>query len=305
MPDTLVRLPSLDLIRGFVAVGRRMSITLAAKDLFLTQSAVSRQVHTLEALLGTRLFVRRHRAITFTPDGERFFRVADDAARRIQQAVEELGGTAIRRPVTISASVGFCGLWLLPRLGLMQQHSPGLDVRISANNRFENAASEGIDLAIRYSRKSAAPTGATRLFGETILPVAHPSLGAGKLVSADDLSGQVLLELDDASLPLLQWRGWLETMGWGKGKPSGILRFNQYDQMIHAAVAGQGIALGRIELLGSMLADRRLVPLLARKNAVKSERAFWLIQADAKPREDVQRVVAWIRAQARQGAAAV
>jgi hypothetical protein len=70
MSVTLNQLTSLDLIRGFVAVGRRMSITLAADDLCLTQSAVSRQVRTLEDVLGVKLFVRGHRSIVFTSEGE-------------------------------------------------------------------------------------------------------------------------------------------------------------------------------------------------------------------------------------------
>jgi DNA-binding transcriptional LysR family regulator len=93
-------------------------------------------------------------------------------------------------------------------------------------------------------------------------------------------------------------------MGWGRAKPKAILRFNQYDQMMHAAVAGQGIALGRLELLRMMFADRRLVPLMATKNACKSEHAYWLIQAEAEPRADVQTVATWIRAQAKRAAAA-
>ena len=71
-----VRLPSLDLVRGFVAVGRRMSMTLAAEDLFLTQSAVSRQIIALETALGARLINRGYRSISFTAEGERFFRIA-------------------------------------------------------------------------------------------------------------------------------------------------------------------------------------------------------------------------------------
>lgn len=304
MSNALSRLPSLDLIRGFVAVGRRMSITLAARDLFLTQSAVSRQIHALEDFLGTRLFVRRHRAIAFTADGERLFRVGAESLARLHEVLEEIGDARARRPVTISASVGFCGLWLLPRLGLLQQQSPGLDVRISAKNRLENIKSEGIDLAIRYSGKADAPDDAVRLFGETILPVAHPSLGAGRIASAADLSGKVLLDYDDVVQPLLRWNGWLEAMGWGGARPAAILRFNQYDQMIHAAVAGQGIALGRLELLRLMFADKRLAPLMAQKNACKSEHAYWLITADSEPRADVQKVAAWIRAEAKRGAAA-
>src|SRR3954467_8771455 len=88
MPTPLVRLASLDLIRGFVAVGRRMSITLAAEDLCLTQSALSRQVHALEDLLGIALFKRGYRSISFTPEGERLFRTADTAVQQLQDVFD-------------------------------------------------------------------------------------------------------------------------------------------------------------------------------------------------------------------------
>ena len=116
MSTPLVRLASLDLLRGFVAVGRRMSITLAADDLCLTQSAVSRQVSALEEALGVKLLVRGHRSIAFTPEGERLFRSADSAVQQLQDAIGAIRVAAERRPVTITASIGVTGLWLLPRL---------------------------------------------------------------------------------------------------------------------------------------------------------------------------------------------
>ena len=176
MSVSLPHFPSMDLIRGFVAVGRRMSITLAAQDLCLTQSAVSRQVHALEGLLGVKLLTRGHRSISFTPEGERLFQTADAAVRHLQDVIAAISVTKGRRPVTVTASIGVAGLWLLSRLGRFQQHHPEIDVRVSANNRFVDLKSEGIDLAIRYCRASAAPEGAARLFGETIAPVAHPTL---------------------------------------------------------------------------------------------------------------------------------
>ena len=94
----LLKLASLDLVRGFVAVGRRLSITQAAEDLCLTQSAVSRQVAALEAHLGVRLFTRGYRAIAFTPQGERLFRSADAAVQQLQDVMGELSaGGAARR----------------------------------------------------------------------------------------------------------------------------------------------------------------------------------------------------------------
>jgi DNA-binding transcriptional LysR family regulator len=90
MSVPLARIPSIELLRGFVAVGRRMSITLAAQDLFLTQSAVSRQIHGLESALGIKLFERAHRAIHFTPEGERLFLVADSAMQQLQDTLGAL-----------------------------------------------------------------------------------------------------------------------------------------------------------------------------------------------------------------------
>ena len=90
MSVSLSKIPSIDLLRGFVAVGRRMSITQAATDLFLTQSAVSRQIHGLETALGVKLFERVHRAIRFTPEGERLFLVADSVMQQLQDAIGAL-----------------------------------------------------------------------------------------------------------------------------------------------------------------------------------------------------------------------
>jgi DNA-binding transcriptional LysR family regulator len=86
----LARLSSLDLIRGFVAVGRRMCITLASQDLCLTQSAVSRQISALEDQMGVKLLLRGYRSIAFTSEGERLFRSADAAVRQLQDAMGEI-----------------------------------------------------------------------------------------------------------------------------------------------------------------------------------------------------------------------
>jgi LysR family glycine cleavage system transcriptional activator len=297
MSIPLARLHSLDLLKGFVAVGRRLSITLAADDLCLTQSAVSRQVHALEAQLGCALFVRQHRGVAFTPEGERLFRSADGALQQLQDVMGELRRSDAHRPVTITSSIGMTGLWLLPRLPTLQRLHPQLDVRLSASNQVVDLRAGGIDLAVRYCSDADAPATARRLFGETLAPVAQARL-VGELARAPErLTTTPLLELDDPR-PWLQWRGWMTERDWQQARQRPIVRLNQYDQVIHAALAGQGVALGRLELLQPLLRDRQLALMPTARGPVASPFAFWLLQADRQPRPDVQRVVDWICAEA-------
>ncbi|MGE8317798.1 MAG: LysR substrate-binding domain-containing protein [Comamonas sp.] len=301
MSVPLTQLPSLDLVRGFVAVGRRMSITLAADDLCVTQSAVSRQVRALEEALGVPLLVRGHRSIAFTPEGERLFRSADSAVRQLQDVVGVLGSQRGQPPVTLSASIGFTSLWLLPRLGRLQQQWPGLDLRVAADNQVLDLASlrhGGIDLAIRYCAEREAPEGALRLFGETLVPIAHPSLQIGRLDSPEALAGQVLLELDLPQRRWLHWADWLAALGLRDARPQGMLLFNQYDQLVQAAIAGQGIAIGRYELVAPLLADGRLVAV-GPPGLVASPYSHWLLPASPEPSEAARKVIDWIRAEAR------
>ncbi|MCY1397677.1 Glycine cleavage system transcriptional activator [compost metagenome] len=294
----LAQLASLDLIRGFVAVGRRMSITQAAQDLCLTQSAVSRQIHALEEQMGVRLLVRGYRSIAFTPEGERLFRSADGAIQQLQDVLGELRTAGALRPVTVTSSVGFAGLWLLPRLSRFQQLHPDVDIRVSVNNRISDLRNDGIDLAIRYTSPELAPPGSRRLLDESIAPVAHPSLGRESLCSAEALANLTLLEFDDPHYPWLQWRDWLDAMGWSDARPRAFLHFNQYDLVIQAALAGQGVALGRQRLIQPLLDEGQLVALDVPLREAGTSHAYWLIQAEEHPRREVLAVAEWIESEA-------
>lgn len=295
----LVRLTQLDLLRGFVAVARRLSITLAADDLCLTQSAVSRQIAALEQQLGRKLFLRGHRSIALSPDGERLFRRVDPALLQLQDALGEWLEQPQRRPVTVTASIGVAALWLLPRLFGFQQRHPGIDVRVAASDRVLDLRTDGIDLALRYCARDAPPAGSERLFGEAVIPVAAPALLKKRRGLARVLADSVLLEFDDARRPWLQWADTLAARGLGAKPPRPMLRFNQYDQVIQACLAGQGLALGRLALIAPLLADGRLAPLDAGVAPTPSEHAYWLIRGDAATaRPDVAAVVDWLREEA-------
>lgn len=294
----LVRLSQLDLIRGFVAVGRRMSITQAAEDLCITQSAMSKQVRALEDALGVRLFHRHHRSISFTLEGQKLFAQANVALQQLQDAWGATLKARDVRPITITTTPGVAGLWLSARLGRFQLENPGVEVNLSSSQQVVDLKADGIDLAIRYCVDDEAPPGATRLFGETVVPVASPSLGLDALMRPQDLRACILLEFDD-SRPKLQWAHWFKSVGWDEVKPKGVLRFNQYDQLIAAAVEGQGVALGRREILAHMLRDGRLKMLPHPGPDEPTSYGFWLVRAAPESRsKPLQKVVDWLLAEA-------
>lgn len=295
--------PSLDLLRGFDAAARHLSFTKAAAELFLTQSAVSRQVQTLEAQLGTRLFERGHREIRLTEAGRTLFRASAEAMRLLADAVGEVR-TGPKRSVTVSCTMGFASLWLVPRLMNFRAECPDIDVRIAANNAILDIDRERIELAVRYCPSQQAPAGAVRLFGEEVFPVCAPELrgvGGEPLNAPEDLRHHVLLEQEhaDSDRPSGSWTMWLEAMGLHRLKPAGSLRFSHYDQLIQAAIDGQGVALGISPLVRRHMSLKRLVAPF--EHRIASPRAYHLITArHALGRPDVSAFVDWLMRNATQ-----
>jgi DNA-binding transcriptional LysR family regulator len=298
MPNRLIDLPPLDLLRTFVAVGRRMSITLAAQDLCIVQSAVSRQIQALETVLDCRLFVRSYRSIEFTPEGRHLFRSADPMLEQLGTVIGALDPPGERPCVTITATIGITALWLLPRLSAFQRKAPHIDVRVAATNRKVDLERDGMDLALRFCPDAEAPTGATRLFSEVLVPIAHPSLGVTAIEDAAQLRRHVLIDYDDSSRPWLQWKNWLLDAGHKTGSSrAGRLLFNQYDQVVQATLAGQGVALGRMALIGNLLEEGKLA-IATTRLPVLTDYGYWLL---ARPNADNPAMLAvqdWILAEA-------
>lgn len=295
-------LPSLDLLRGFEAAARSLSFTKAAQELFVTQSAVSRQVKAIEDHLGAALFMRRHRSLSLTEAGHELYRATAQALRQLADAAANIRARDAGRTLTVTATIGFASLWLIPRLADFRSRRPDIDIRIAADNKMLDLEREDIEVAVRYCTPAAAPRGAVKLFGEEVLPVCGPrSISrTAPLARPEDLRHHVLLhyERPDGITPWLSWTVWLETMQLPGLKPAGSLRFSQYDQTIQAAIDGQGIALGTTPLVRQLIKQGRLIAPLAGK--FDSSRAYYLLTSlTAAERPDVKEFAAWLLRQAK------
>jgi DNA-binding transcriptional LysR family regulator len=295
-------LPPLDQLEAFESAARHLSFTKAADELSLTQSAVSRQIARLEDHYALPLFRRLHRALRLTEEGQALYRAIDTVLGHLHQIGGELRRDQRPRPVSVTTTPGFAGLWLIPRLADFTAAQPKVDVRLSASYQLVNLHRDGYDLAIRYATEDVAGPGAELLFDDTVLPVCSPRLlrdPARPLKALTDLRHHVLLHQEEGNGGDLQdWPLWLRAMKLEDLKPAGIMHFSQFDQLINAAVGGQGIALGRMPLLNRMLAERKLVAPF--KKSVASPRSYYLIEAEgAGKKPEVQAFAAWLRLQAR------
>ena len=300
MHNTLRALPSLDFLRGFEAAGRRLSFTLAAEELFLTQSALSRQVKALEEALGVALFERRHRALALTRAGRAFHRTVSEKLREIALAADALQAPQREPALTVSTTVSFASLWLIPRLPGFRAAHPAIDVYVSADDRMVDLAKGDVDVAIRYLAHPRAPDNATFLFGERFMPVASPDLvkRGPKLAKPADLAHHVLLHFDDPEgrVPWINWSAWLAANGAADVKPAGTMRFSLYDQVIQAAIEGQGVALGRIPLISGVLERGRLVAPFGKR--YDAPRGYYAIPAThAADQPEVSAFIEWLGAE--------
>jgi DNA-binding transcriptional LysR family regulator len=299
-------LPSLDLLRGFEASARHLSFTLAAEELFVTQSAISRQVKTLEEHLGITLFQRRNRALFLTEEGEVLYRTTADVLAQLEATTDKLCSGGAPKFLGISTTVSFAAMWLIPRLGRFRARHPEIDVRVSATSEVQDIKRERLNLSIRYARPGTSPLGAKNLFSEEVFAVCSESLQSDPhrpLKKPSDLRKHVLLHMDDAcgDMPWFSWATWLEAMGVPNLQAAGSIRFNHYDQMIQAAADGQGVALGRNPLIENMIRQKRLVAPFGEK-ASASGGYFIVCAPDAEENEDLRRFVAWLVEETEQAA---
>lgn len=297
--------PSLDRLAVFDAAARHLSFTKAAAEMFLTQSAVSRQVAALEEELGALLFARRHRALDLTDDGRRL-------AAAVAQALAALRDTvaAIRAPlargrrevVTLTTTPGLASLWLIPRLSAFLAAHPGIDVRLDATHDLRSLSSEGFDIAVRYGK--TASLGGEPLFSEVLVPVCAPSLLKNPklpLKVPADLRAHTLLQTGSATgsgMPA-EWQSWFVAVGSPQLEPAALLTFNSYDTAVAAAVEGQGVLLGRRPIIDRLLRKRALVAPLEGQWSMARGYAV-VMPAAATKRAPVRALRAWLLAQARE-----
>lgn len=268
-------------LRAFEAVARHLNFRAASEEMALTQSAVSRQIQSLEEDVGVSLFLRHTRAVELTSAGAQLLLAVTQALPRIDAAVRQIRQSAGRKSVSLTTFASFASMWLIPRLEQFQRDHPEIDIRIDASDASLDLDVADVDLALRYGPRANMPANAVRLFGEQLTPVVSPWLlkSSPPLKNPADLAQFALIEAGDAHrshLEWLTWRRWFDEQQLSKLQPKRWLYFNYAYQMVQAALTGQGVVLARLPMVAESLANGDLVEPLPGLR-MESPHAYWLI----------------------------
>ncbi|MDA7966316.1 LysR family transcriptional regulator [Ruegeria sp.] len=265
MSDRKFQLPPLEWIRAFEAAARCGSFTAAAAETGLTQPAISQRIGNLERHLGSKLFVRKARAISLTVEGEAWLPPVQAALTELRESSEALFSSG-RDSLTISASQSIIDLWLTPRLARVQR-ATGAKLSIQSLVLGGQTASVDDVIQIRYGAGNWPHDYQLPLYREAMAPVAAPDLQA----QGED------------------WRSWPRISctgprpGWGDytsrfGIPADTasrLRYDTFQSALGAAKMGLGVALGSLPLCSREIAAGNLVQLT--DHVLDHHETYWLL----------------------------
>ncbi|MDM0039197.1 LysR substrate-binding domain-containing protein [Variovorax sp. J22G21] len=294
------KIPPLQTLVCFDAAARHESYTRAAQELALTQSAVSRQIGTLEAFLGVALFRRTRHGVALTASGAAYARQITKRLEAMERdTLDAMAHQGEGGSLALAAVPTFATRWLIPRLPAFAALQPDVVVHIETRTRPFLFADAEFDAAL-YAGTPAqvanwAGTRALLLLHEDVVPVCSPKLlPRGKPVTPAAV----------AKLPLLQqstrpdgWRQWFDAQQVDAPNARGGPRYELFSMLATAAAHGLGVALMPTMLVEDELARGDLVVACARP--LSGERNYYLVTPErGDDRPLLTRFITWLQAQA-------
>ena len=273
------RLPSLNGLRAFEAAGRHGSFTAAAKELNVTQTAVSRMVRLLEQRIGFTLFRRQANALELTAQGRAFLTGLSDSFNSIARLAEQVAAMRAGPVLTVGVGPTLAVNWLIPRLNGFYQSNPEIEVRMATGGATRPVRD---DWTCTIRRDASAWPGyvAEKLFPSALIPVCSPALAAG-LHHPSDLRTAPLIVVPHLSG---DWPSWFEAAGLrGPIQRSSEAVFDNNAMAMQAVLDGVGIAVAQtLYVTGALAAGRLVAPF----PIVATNREAWYLEYRPSRAED-------------------
>ena len=251
------RLPPLNSLKCFEAAGRLWSFTGAARELSVTQAAISHQIKVIEDYLGFPLFVRYPRRLALTEQGKALLPEVIEAFDRVSLAIGALGKEAYSNLLSVRLAPSFAAKWLSPRLKYFWLQYPEIDLCLFHAHAAVDFEREEIDIAVTYGKGDWPGVVADKLLSLDFFPVCSPAFmhNDKPLTDIDNLRYYSLLH--DANYEC--WRDWIKLANVPAIEAEKGTIIDDTNVLIQAAIDGQGIALGSTTFVEEHLESGKLV----------------------------------------------
>lgn len=286
-------IPPLQFLLGFEAAARLGSFTKAAKELGLSQSAVSHEMRLLEDRIGQPLFLRVGRTVQLTDAGYVYQRVVREALDGLDAAQHKLAPFRRESSVVIYAPRDFGRLWLAPRLGNLLQACPQVQPWLDTSGSVVDFSSVEVSIGIIHAREAPTDLLFMKLVDDRRAPLAAPALAENGLLGLDALAAMPLIH--DEKLP--GWQQFFELHGLVAPLGESAMDFSDSDAALVAAEAGLGIVLGNTILASEAIAARRLS--LVSSLSIETQYGWYAVTNEAELNNPFTKMVwTWLGQQA-------
>ena len=289
-------LPRLDYLLAFEAAAELESFAAAAKELHVSETAVSRKIRLLELHYDCALFVRGHRSVRLTDQGRKLLSGIGGPLRSIAQLSEEMLTARARSTVRLSATNSVASLWLMPRMQKFHQANRNITISLMSSDLDQECLTDDYDLTILRGDGAWPGFKADKLFGETVFPVCAPGYLQNHVHIADveELPEHALIEVTNNHTEWLNWKTWFDRKGVDPDRVRHSTYVNTYPLAIQAAIDGLGIALGWGHLVDHHLQSGVLVRPLGVEHVRTNSGYFLLRRENAKPHTESSEVAKWL-----------
>ncbi|MDP6745347.1 MAG: transcriptional regulator GcvA [SAR324 cluster bacterium] len=255
--DNLKGLPSLNFLHTFESVARHLSFTNAAKELFVTQAAVSHQIKALEDYLGVKLFYREKRKVFLSDEGQKLLPSVVSGLQGIADSLENIRNYDSEDTIVVGVGSSFSANWLVHRLGAFYQKFPEVNLHLKIFNNESDFNSGGTDIAVVWGIGDWQGLMCEKLMVVEFTPVCSPELikKTHPLETPEDLIHYPLLDDPDYDI----WQQWLEEAGIPERKYKRRTVIRDANVVIHSTLEGHGIALCAVGIVQEYLDSGRLI----------------------------------------------
>jgi DNA-binding transcriptional LysR family regulator len=286
------RMPPLQGLYYFYIAAELKSFKAAAEQLFVTAAAVSQQIRQLEEWLECELFIRQHRKVVLTVEGEMLFYSASRGFSELQNGVRRLNQDPNPLRLSISTHPTFAQHWLIPRIKQFRSIYPDISILIDPKNELVDFLDGSVDICIRYGRGEYDNLESVWLMDEVLYPMCHPTYQQEhQLYQLNDLKNVDLIE---DVIPDMDWSHWFEVMN-VPSQPASF-KYDGSQFVMEGALAAQGVALVKHSLACRYLQEGKLVRIGSR--VVKSRYSYYLCAPKGYfRREKIKSFISWIKSE--------